>query len=86
MLPSCSSTRMVLTLLLVSGLLGWVECQEGQSMTPEEKTVIRYRKNTPTLIISLRESSTHSSLWNNEFLCTGSRYLKCLTTPTEATW
>lgn len=39
---SCSS-RMVLKILLITGLLGWVKCQEGQSMTVEEKTVIRWR-------------------------------------------
>ncbi|XP_035465076.1 ER degradation-enhancing alpha-mannosidase-like protein 3 isoform X2 [Scophthalmus maximus] len=27
--------------LLITGLLGWVKCQESHSMTPEEKTVIR---------------------------------------------
>uniref|UniRef100_A0A8C4GDY8 alpha-1,2-Mannosidase n=1 Tax=Dicentrarchus labrax TaxID=13489 RepID=A0A8C4GDY8_DICLA len=29
------------TTLLITSLLGWVKCQESQSMTPEEKTVIR---------------------------------------------
>ncbi|KAM6902552.1 ER degradation-enhancing alpha-mannosidase-like protein 3 [Xenentodon cancila] len=32
---------MMLKTLLVTSLLGWVKCQESQSMTPEEKTVIR---------------------------------------------
>lgn len=36
-----SATGMMLKILLVTGLLGWAECQESQSMTPEEKTVIR---------------------------------------------
>lgn len=44
MIHSFSSTRMMmmmLKILLITGFLGWVECQEGQSMTVEEKTVIR---------------------------------------------
>ncbi|XP_068561959.1 ER degradation-enhancing alpha-mannosidase-like protein 3 [Cebidichthys violaceus] len=35
-----SGTGMLLKTLLVTSLLGWTECQESQSMTPEEKTVI----------------------------------------------
>lgn len=36
-----SGTGMLLKTLLISSLLGWATCQESQSMTPEEKTVIR---------------------------------------------
>ncbi|XP_034403388.1 ER degradation-enhancing alpha-mannosidase-like protein 3 isoform X1 [Cyclopterus lumpus] len=32
---------MLLRTLLITSLLGWAKCQESQSMTPEEKTVIR---------------------------------------------
>uniref|UniRef100_A0AAQ4R1B1 alpha-1,2-Mannosidase n=1 Tax=Gasterosteus aculeatus aculeatus TaxID=481459 RepID=A0AAQ4R1B1_GASAC len=32
---------MLLSTLLITSLLGWARCQESQSMTPEEKTVIR---------------------------------------------
>lgn len=38
--PGTTSTMMLETLLIV-GLLGWANCQEGQSMTLEEKTNIR---------------------------------------------
>lgn len=41
MIHSFSSTRMMLKILLITSCLGWVKCQEGQSMTLEEKTVIR---------------------------------------------
>lgn len=34
-------TGMMLKTLLITSLLGWVRCQESQSMTSEEKTVIR---------------------------------------------
>lgn len=37
------STRMMLKTLLIVVLLGCVKCQENQSMTPEEKIVIRSR-------------------------------------------
>ncbi|XP_056288995.1 ER degradation-enhancing alpha-mannosidase-like protein 3 [Pseudoliparis swirei] len=36
-----SGTEMLLRTLLITSLLGWATCQESQSMTPEEKTVIR---------------------------------------------
>ncbi|XP_060930193.1 ER degradation-enhancing alpha-mannosidase-like protein 3 [Limanda limanda] len=32
---------MMIKTLLITSLLGWVQCQESHSMTPEEKTVIR---------------------------------------------
>ncbi|XP_072228295.1 ER degradation-enhancing alpha-mannosidase-like protein 3 isoform X2 [Leuresthes tenuis] len=32
---------MMLKILLITSFLGWARCQESQSMTPEEKTVIR---------------------------------------------
>ncbi|KAM8828061.1 ER degradation-enhancing alpha-mannosidase-like protein 3 isoform 2-T2 [Spinachia spinachia] len=32
---------MLLSTLLITSLLGWARCQDSQSMTPEEKTVIR---------------------------------------------
>ncbi|TNM91853.1 hypothetical protein fugu_018865 [Takifugu bimaculatus] len=35
------STRMMLKILLISSFVGWVRCQESQTMTLEEKTVIR---------------------------------------------
>ncbi|KAM6901037.1 ER degradation-enhancing alpha-mannosidase-like protein 3 isoform 2-T2 [Lycodopsis pacificus] len=35
-----SGTGMLLKTLLITSLLGWAECQESQSMTPEERTVI----------------------------------------------
>lgn len=38
---SFSSSRMMLRFLLVTGFLAWVKCQEGQSMTLEEKALIR---------------------------------------------
>lgn len=34
-------TGLMLKTLLVTSLLGWARCQESQSMTPEERTVIR---------------------------------------------
>lgn len=37
-----SGTGMMLKTLLITSLLGWAQCQESQSMTLEEKTVIRY--------------------------------------------
>ncbi|TNN70741.1 ER degradation-enhancing alpha-mannosidase-like protein 3 [Liparis tanakae] len=36
-----SGPEMLLRTLLITSLLGWATCQESQSMTPEEKTVIR---------------------------------------------
>ncbi len=36
-----SATGMLLKTLLITCLLGWATCQESQSMTAEEKTVIR---------------------------------------------
>ncbi|KAM4527162.1 ER degradation-enhancing alpha-mannosidase-like protein 3 isoform 2-T2 [Odontesthes bonariensis] len=36
-----SGTTMMLKILLITSFLGWARCQESQSMTPEEKTVIR---------------------------------------------
>ncbi|XP_053196414.1 ER degradation-enhancing alpha-mannosidase-like protein 3 [Scomber japonicus] len=36
-----SGTGMMLKTLLITSLLGWAKCQESQSMTLEEKTVIR---------------------------------------------
>ncbi|XP_068190579.1 ER degradation-enhancing alpha-mannosidase-like protein 3 isoform X2 [Antennarius striatus] len=40
-LVQSSETRMILKTLLIISLLGCVKCQENQSMTPEEKNVIR---------------------------------------------
>ncbi|XP_014889209.1 ER degradation-enhancing alpha-mannosidase-like protein 3 isoform X1 [Poecilia latipinna] len=37
----CFGTDMLLKTLLIASLLGWVNCLENQSMTPEEKTNIR---------------------------------------------
>ncbi|XP_034752369.1 ER degradation-enhancing alpha-mannosidase-like protein 3 [Etheostoma cragini] len=36
-----SGTGMLLKTLLITSVLGWAKCQESQSMTPEEKIVIR---------------------------------------------
>lgn len=40
-LGNTSGAGMMLKTLLITSLLGWAKCQESQSMTPEEKTVIR---------------------------------------------
>lgn len=41
MIRSLSSTRMMLKILLITSFFSWVKGQEGQSMTLEEKSVIR---------------------------------------------
>ncbi|XP_069019520.1 ER degradation-enhancing alpha-mannosidase-like protein 3 isoform X2 [Embiotoca jacksoni] len=38
-----TGTGTMLKTLLITCLLGWAACQESQSMTPEEKTVIRHQ-------------------------------------------
>lgn len=43
-----SGTGMMLKTLLITSLLGWAKCQESQSMTLEEKTVIRWDMSRQT--------------------------------------
>lgn len=41
MVQPSPSARMMLKVLLISSFVGWVKCQESQTMTLEEKSVIR---------------------------------------------
>lgn len=49
---------MMLKVLLISSFVGWVKCQESQTMTLEEKSVIRCKPITIVLM------SPRTTVWD----------------------